>query len=229
MDELEVWYLTETSWHALRYVDLVSAEERARAERFHRAQDAGRFLASRALLRGALAHTLGVSAAEVLFDSRCVHCADGSHGRLRMAVTPATPQTAEFSLTRAGSLVAVAVASTAVGLDAEPDRPGTGDLLDAPVFSAAERSWLRAAPRRFFELWVAKEAIGKVSGLGLVAADRVSVEPEGTDWRTAVDALGQSCWLAHLALPGMAAAAVAMYRKPCAVRVENALDYWLPG
>lgn len=120
----------------------------------------------------------------------------------------------EFLCHRAGPLVAVAIDSSPVGLDAEPTRATLDGLVDSSVFSEADRTWVRAGPTEslswlLLSRWVAKEAIGKASGLGLVEADRI-VAPLGEGWNPASDAWGKPCWLTWLAVPDAVTAALAI-------------------
>jgi len=243
MAEVEVWYLRAPNWQASQYLTLVSDDERSRAQRFRRPSDAGRFLASRALARVVLARRLDLSPAELVFDRHCRRCGDPDHGRPSLHHVPhrsegrsgpgrGTPSTVEFSLSRAGTIVAMAVASSPIGLDAEPDGAGTEDLVDSSVFSEADQAWIRGAPagsqsERLLTCWVAREAIGKASGLGLVDAGGIVSPPPGEGWLPAADASGGPCWLAWLTLPD-AAAAVAIYDRPSSLSVRDAGDLGLP-
>ena len=75
----------------------------------------------------------------------------GEHGK------PYIPGGPHFSLTHSGTLAALAVSDTPVGLDIEKI---------APVRRAAARA-LTIAERRFAYLWTRKEAVLKCTGAGL--------------------------------------------------------------
>jgi 4'-phosphopantetheinyl transferase len=230
VSEIWVWYLSATEWDPADYMERVTEDERQRAARLPSPQDAGRFLASRALVRAALGRELDADPAGLLIDRRCDHCGDPDHGRSRVIQTDATAATVHFSPSRAGSVVAVAIGSAPLGLDAEAARDDVEDLLAGPMFSRRERTWVRRAqpsdiPTRALELWVAKEAIGKAAGLGLEQADQIVVPLGGHGWRRATDGAGEGCWLTAVEIPGTAAAAVATYETPGMLQVADA-DQW---
>ncbi len=243
MAEVEVWFLRASSWQASHYLTLVSDDERSKAQRFHRPSDAGRFLASRALARVVLGRRLDVSPTEVVFERHCRHCGNPDHGRPSLrSITPRSrgrsgpgddiAPTVEFSLSRAGPIVAVAVAASPIGLDAEPVRATTEDLVNSSVFSEEDRTWIRGGPTgsrsdRLLLRWVAKEAVGKASGLGLIDAGRILAPPAGEGWRPAADASGDSCWLTWLTLPDAVVGAVAIYDNPNRMTVRDAGDLGL--
>ena len=112
-------------------------------------------LAGRALLRHAVAHRTGRSAAS-----------------LELAVTPGgKPQCVggpHVSVSHSGSLVVCAVADIAVGVDVETRPPRDVEGVAERYFTAAEASWVAAHPaERFPMLWVLKEAYLKALGVGL--------------------------------------------------------------
>jgi 4'-phosphopantetheinyl transferase len=229
-DYLDVWHLIPSTASVGWYSRTVTAAEHERAGRFRR-EDALRFLASRALARAALASQLGSGPLEIGFTRRCPHCGDPDHGR---PVAISHDRTAEFSLTRAGEVVAVVIASDPVGLDAEPRRAGTRDLLATQVFSDEDRTALShggpsSSPDRILALWVAKEAVGKLSGLGLLNAGRIRTVPSHPGWAPALDALGRSCWQSAVEMPTVAAAAVATYTGPATIRTHDGATFRLGG
>jgi 4'-phosphopantetheinyl transferase len=213
---IDIWYLQPDTLGPGTVDGLVTAEERGRAGRFRRDEDARRFLASRALLRMCLAERLGVDPGDVIVDRRCAHCGHADHGR----PTPGGAEL-EFSLTRAGDVVAIALATCAVGIDAEPERD-VADLAGSQVFSGEDRELLRTSAYGVLDLWVAKEAIGKASGLGLLDAQRIRCSPAAQGWSPATDALGEPCSVTFVSLPGAAAAAVAIHGTPGAVNIHRA-------
>ncbi|MDQ6798576.1 MAG: 4'-phosphopantetheinyl transferase superfamily protein [Actinomycetota bacterium] len=231
MADVSVWYLSATTWPADRYLPFVSDDERFTADRFRFPSDAGRFLASRALVRAALARQIEASPAELVFDRCCAHCGSPEHGRPSLVSRGGALQPWHFSVTRAGSLVAVAVGSSPIGLDAEPLRATIDGLVESSVFSEDDRTWMRAGPTgsrscRLLTRWVAKEAIGKAAGRGLIEADRIVTPPPGEGWNRGADASGKTLWLTWLTLPDVVAA-VATYDRQHHLRVRDARDLGL--
>lgn len=127
-------------------------------------------------------------------DRTCRHCGHPTHGRPRLA--DGHEPALEFSVSRAGRLVVVAVTTGAVvGLDVEA-LDGAGDWASVAehFFTAGEQARLdrMAEARRasaFLTAWTVKEACLKADGRGLVAGlDSVEVllEPEQPETAPAV-------------------------------------------
>jgi 4'-phosphopantetheinyl transferase len=156
---------------ALRALDLLTDEERERVGRFHRAADAASFAAGRALVRLALAERVGTAPGELVFDRWCeLH--SSPHGKPRLVRPKAD---LDFSLSRAGPRLLLAIASVPVGVDVESrDRevePGVARI----AFADDERAELEdAGPDAFLACWTRKEAVLKALGHGL-AVDPKSV------------------------------------------------------
>jgi 4'-phosphopantetheinyl transferase len=203
---------------------VVSDEELEAASRFLHEEDSSRFLVSRALTRLALADTLGTAPRQIAFSRVCDHCGDDRHGRPRLSAEPTAPH---FSVTRAGPVVAIAIADQPIGLDAEPaDRRSAAASIGTQVFSDADRSVLAGGSRetrsdRALALFVAKEAVGKLSGHGLERAEAVRAGLPLAAWASALDAGGQPCQLVRVEIPGTAHAALAVRSTPAAVRVRQ--------
>jgi len=152
------------------WLALLSAAEADRIGRRRREEDRQRASAARALLRIAVAERLGCPAAEVEFALRCVVCG-GDHGK-PVPVAPETAAPVHASVSYAGSVVLVALASVPVGLDVERVAATGFAGFDDVALTAAERGELgdvvpdeRPAVRA--ALWAAKEAILKINGRGL--------------------------------------------------------------
>ncbi|MGQ0626116.1 MAG: 4'-phosphopantetheinyl transferase family protein [Sporichthyaceae bacterium] len=148
---------------------LLDADERARCARLRSAADARRFRTAHVLARVVLGITTGADPAQLRFAFRCAAC-EGSHGK------PALPGGPEFSLSHAGTLVVLALAPVAVGVDLEPmtalDRPGAADELSEVALCARERVAVRALPgaeqaAAVLSAWTRKEAVLKLTGHGL--------------------------------------------------------------
>jgi 4'-phosphopantetheinyl transferase len=145
--------------------DTLSADERARAARFHRAPDRARSIAARVALRTLLGEYTGVAPGMLRF-------ANGPNGK--PALAPGSPDGApRFNVAHSGRLVLLAFATCDVGIDVEEVRPGieVGELAGR-FFSADEAAALKAAPQSgrdglFFRIWTRKEAFLKARGSGL--------------------------------------------------------------
>ena len=152
-------------------LDVLTDEERERIGLFRRPADAASFAAGRALVRLALAGLVGAAPGELVFDTWCeLHASP--HGKPRL-VEPETEL--DFSLSRAGPRLLLAVAAAPVGVDVE----ARGREVEAGVariaFADDERTELEgAAPDAFLACWTRKEAILKALGHGL-AVDPKSV------------------------------------------------------
>jgi 4'-phosphopantetheinyl transferase len=144
-------------------LELLSTDERSRAERFVFDLDRDRFIVSRATLRRLLARSLGVVPSSITFQQ-------GQHGKPALA----TFAELRFNVSHSGDrgLVALAVGRE-VGVDIERVRTSVNPLeIAARFFSPVERAALEAlspADRRdaFFACWTRKEAYLKALGLGL--------------------------------------------------------------
>lgn len=199
-DRLHAWHGTAGPLAAagLRHPAL-SPEERARATRFLRPEEAGWYAHSHAELRRLLARYLATAPARLRFGrAPCPRCGDGpggAHGRPRVT-EPATALS--FSLSRCGPdwLLAVAADGRRVGADVERLRPLPAARLAAACLTDAERAWVTGpgAPdqhgrsRRFLRCWTRKEAVVKAAGVGL-ATDLARIETHAARPGPAVVAL----------------------------------------
>lgn len=141
-------------------------EDEAAAARYERPEDRRACRLRRGLARTVLAGRLGVAPDQLEVDRSCEHCDDAKHGRPRLRA--GGPQ---FSLSRAGTTIALAVADRPVGVDVElratlRDLDGLADL----AMSTSERATLDAAddrPGLLLAAWCVKEAVLKAAGVGL--------------------------------------------------------------
>ncbi len=145
--------------------EVLSVEERARADRLRAPGGRERFVAGRRALRGILGGYLGLAAGDVAF---CYG------GRGKPALAGELGRRLEFNLTHsAGLALLVVVERRAVGVDVEEVRPmAEADRLVERFFSVREREAFRAlavADRlaAFFRCWTRKEAYLKATGEGL--------------------------------------------------------------
>ncbi len=149
---------------------LLSAAERARADRFLVAHGGRRFTAGRAAMRRVLAGVVGLPPAQLaLFE--------GDKGK------PYLPAGPEFNLSHSGPVAVFALAAFPVGVDVELCRPVERGVADL-VFTAAEQAewaasgWAEAA---FYRGWTRKEAVLKARGdsLGQMKSFAVSLGHPG--------------------------------------------------
>lgn len=165
--DLPVWLFTGSvriaSEELRNAKSILSADELDRAARFHFQEDRVRWIWWRVCLRRTLAEALRLDPAEVRFSC-------GPFGKPCLTEFPQV----HFNFSHSGNAAALAISLQGeVGLDLEmPDRPD--DVLEIAdhYFCPSECAALAAAPPHdqrevFFRLWTAKEAIMKVTGLGL--------------------------------------------------------------
>jgi len=141
-------------------LDILTAAERERVDRFHRSEDQQRSATGIVVLRTAVAAVTGGDPAAVDLQRQCATC-DGPHGR------PLLPGTGlHASISRAGEWVAVALGRDApLGVDVEAVTAINVDELASSVLAPGERV---SGAHDFFVLWTRKEAVVKATGDGLV-------------------------------------------------------------
>jgi len=170
-DDIDVWY-----WRYERDMDdafsvacddLLTAEERERQRSYLFDADRRLFLATRTLVRTALAHYAPVAPRDWRFEKT-------AHGKPYVC-GPAGVSRIHFNLANAKGLVVCAIsgAHSELGIDVE----GRSRLVDTETLvesalSSAERAALRALPEnqrheRFLQYWTLKESYVKARGLGL--------------------------------------------------------------
>ncbi len=145
------------------FADLLTLQERARADRFRQADDRRRYIVGRGVLRRMLGRRLNRAPGSLAFGA-------SPHGK----PTLADAGEIAFNVSHSGDYVLVAVGrAAAIGVDVEQLRSGM-DLVGvgARVFTPAELASITGAPeaqRRacFVRQWTFKEAVVKAVGLGL--------------------------------------------------------------
>ena len=163
---IDVRFTTVSDRDADTALTLLSADERARHDRFMSADDRRAFAIAHALLRVTLSEHAAMSPRDWTFDATPSGkpVLDPSHG---VALS--------FSLSHTRGLVACAVADGVdVGIDVESHgRAMDADALAARFFASAETAYIRSAvdvvdvSRRFITFWTLKEAYVKALGVGL--------------------------------------------------------------
>jgi 4'-phosphopantetheinyl transferase len=144
----------------------LSADESARAARFHFAADRDRFTAARGILRETLARYLAVGPREVEFRY-------DAHGKPFLRELPDTPGLS-FNLSHSRSAALLAITDgRRVGADIEYMRTDLDlERLAADTFTPNEVAAIQslaggARVKAFFNCWTRKEAIVKALGTGL--------------------------------------------------------------
>ncbi len=179
---------------------LLSPAELARAARFVRTVDRGRFVASRVLLRSTVGAVLGVDAAAVELGYACGSCGSREHGRPVVATDPSV----QLSLSRSAERVVVAVGRGAEPLGIDVQQIGAVGFVgfDGVALSSPERAAVRALPERDrafarADAWARTEAVLKARGVGL-NVDPSTIDPADSGYQlTRIDVgAGYACWLA---------------------------------
>jgi 4'-phosphopantetheinyl transferase len=191
---------------------LLSTDERARADRFARAQDGARWAAARGILRALLARCTGTDPRELRF-------AEGPHGKPALADSARV----RFNLSHSGDVALYAVTlDREVGIDVElPRRTVDAVAIARRVLGAAEAARLAALDppareREFLRAWVRWEAVLKCRGTGIGGAHEPAAA--GGSPAAAAPANGVAPWIHDLDPGPPAAAALAVERGPCHVR-----------
>jgi 4'-phosphopantetheinyl transferase len=168
---------------------LLSRDERERAEKFRYAEHRQHYIVARASLRRLLAERLRIPPSAVEF-------VETEYGKPRLAPVHRSANV-EFNLSHSGILALYAFTSgRAVGVDVELIRevPDADDLAER-FFSPTETASLRALPldRRslaFLACWTRKEAFIKALGLGLscpLDGFDVTIDPDAPARITRID------------------------------------------
>jgi 4'-phosphopantetheinyl transferase len=181
-DEIHVWHAAlDRDEKMIRQLEsALSLSEKARAARFHFANDRNRFIAARGLLRELLGKYLHQPPASLEFSY-------GKHGKPFLSGENLSSELS-FNLSHSAGLAVYAIAKKRnLGIDVEHVRPeAAGEDIAGRYFSAREVSDLRSLPpdarvQGFFHCWTRKEAFLKATGMGLqIALDSfaVSLLPE---------------------------------------------------
>jgi len=142
--------------------DILSIEERLRAEQFYFAADKARFIVGRSALRHIIAAYLNIPAREIQFNY-------AQNGKPEL-----TPPRLHFNLSHAHQCILIAISpDSPVGIDVEYFKHDLDFLAIADEFcSKAEYEKLLTTPDEekylaFFRCWTRKEAIIKAQGQGL--------------------------------------------------------------
>jgi 4'-phosphopantetheinyl transferase len=167
-DEVHVWCAAlEVTTSHLRYLqNMLSADELARASRFHFPKDRRRFIVARGVLRSLLGLYLGLEPRQLCF---CY----GAYGK--PALVPTSGEAGlRFNVSHSHELALYAVTyGREIGVDIEYIRTNVScEEIAERFFSSRERALLRTLPAplkydAFFHCWTRKEAYIKARGEGL--------------------------------------------------------------
>jgi 4'-phosphopantetheinyl transferase len=168
--------LDEPSEIIERLRQLLSADEQARADRFHFDINRHHFIVARGRLRELLSHYLATSPAQIEFGYT-------SYGKPQLVSALPSGGDLQFNLAHSGGLALYAFTLVGeIGVDLEHIRPEfTGDEIARRFFSVAEVACLDQLPaaarhEAFFNCWTRKEAFIKAKGMGLsLALDQFDV------------------------------------------------------
>jgi 4'-phosphopantetheinyl transferase len=190
--EVHVWYLNLKelcSTHLGFYHNLLSQDEKERAQKFYFQTDRDRFIGTRGVLRYLLSNYLesvGASPVNLVFQYN-------AYGKPLLAA-PFDGSEIHFNVTHSGNIALCAFSRThPIGIDVEFIREDIGwkELADQ-FFSKQESSKIQSiAPHyqtvAFYSCWTRKEALLKGLGLGLsiplnqfevsVSPDELEVQP----------------------------------------------------
>ena len=159
-------------------LSVLDDDERARAARFLRREDAVRHAATRAALREALGARLGRPARELRFirdDAGRPRLADAfDAGRIDARRIDAL---VDFNVSHSGAFALIALSATRrVGIDIEARRERFDwRAVASSVFGPGETAYLESLPDAsqsdaFYDAWTAKEALVKALGTGISLA-----------------------------------------------------------
>ena len=169
-------------------LEVLSTEERARAQRFATATLTRRWSRARSGLRRVLAAYAQTEPDAITIEpAACVHCGE-PHGKPYLADPPL--DSLRFNLSHSGDLAVVAVArDREVGVDVEAARSGRRmEGIAARWFNATEAETLRGlgeaeSEAMFYRLWARKEAYLKATAEGIAGSlasfDALRLEPPG--------------------------------------------------
>jgi len=167
-DEVQLWQidLASVAPAERRWEQILSADERSRAARFHFARDRQFFTATRAILRMILGSYLDSNPSELVLQY--------SEKEKPSLHPSSSADQLEFNVSHSGSVAMLAFSrGRAVGVDVEQLRDNFDhEAIARRFFSAEERGQLAAlSPAEryhgFFRCWTRKEAYIKAHGAGL--------------------------------------------------------------
>ena len=194
-DDVHVWraFLPQEQSRLDHFEVILSPDERARSAKFRRAEDRAAFILSRGILRHLLSLYTETPPERIQFDYT-------EFGK-PLLYSESGASALSFNVSHSGEWSLFAVARNhEIGIDVEHIRTN----LDAPqiarrFFSLREAKYIREAvgeaqTKRFYEIWVCKEAYVKAVGNGLSMSmkeftvplglhEPIAHQPEGAPWQ----------------------------------------------
>jgi len=166
-ERVDVWIvpLAVGSDHAQTLWELLSADERARADHFAYEKDRVRFVVGRGTLRRILASYAGARPDDIRFTY-------GDHGKPMLANVTES-KGIEFNASGSADLAVCAVTiGERLGIDIELCRPIADEVFVEQCLAPVERDEYLALssderPAFFYRIWTLKEAYLKATGVGL--------------------------------------------------------------
>lgn len=215
-DEVHIWRIfTDRPTELARLRQTLSADERAKADRFRFERDQRRCVLRRAALRKIMSDYLGTRPEQVELSY-------GRQGKPELA-GPFSSSGCQFNLSFSGELALCAVARWPLGIDLEQERLVENAALVAKHFFTAGEIAVQSAAENpnqvFLRHWTRKEALIKATGSGLAVPlnsfDVSQVSEQAAGQVTLPDALGKatSWWLQDLIAPSGWTAALATSRR----------------
>jgi len=161
---VNVWQISITSniLAVNDFLELLSADERARASRYYQQKDRERFIISRGVLRVLLGWYLKISATEIVFEI----------GINKKPFVKSTDDTVlHYNTTHSGDYILIAIAALPVGVDAENMEPlfPYQEILEHS-FNPDEIAYINQSDtsiETFYTLWTRKEALLKATAKGI--------------------------------------------------------------
>ncbi|EAW38385.1 4'-phosphopantetheinyl transferase superfamily protein [Lyngbya sp. PCC 8106] len=193
-DEVQVWLAEfgELSEKLHEFKQILSPDERERANRYRQQRDHVRFIVARGVLRIILASYLGLSPPELEFNY-----SERGKPKLKKNVTEI-----EFNVSHSEDKALFAIAlNRQVGIDIELIRPMEVLQLAKRFFRESEYLFLSALEgrekvRAFFQLWTAKEAYLKATGEGLAGLETVEISLSELESMQKLVVQGKGCsWM----------------------------------
>ena len=154
----------------------LSADEKARAERFHFPEHRNRFIAARGFLREIISSYLEVASQEIIFNYSDRGKPNLSNNKL------------QFNISHSQDIALYGfINNCLIGIDVEYLREDLKcDQIATRFFSDRESQLIKSSTKEqqtetFFHLWTAKEAYLKATGEGLIGGlDTVEIEIKST-------------------------------------------------
>lgn len=181
--EVDVWAvrLDKTALYRDHLFELLSLDEKAKANKYLFAKDRDNFVMARGVLRIILSDYIDIAPREIRFSYNC-------YGKPALN-TPSGHKYVNFNVSHSGRIALVAIAiEQEVGVDVESIGEKSSILETAQLFfSPAENTMLSQCPSHLkkdfaFGIWTRKEAVLKAVGLGFAyPPHRLTVSTGGSE------------------------------------------------